>query len=161
MGVACRKTLLRELPGSSDPSAARLPRPTSAKPRRSIQKTVFRSSTSMTKLRCTCSSLRAADQVENFIGFLRKCLEFGGQPGERLIQGEEFVSVFFEKFAARFEGEAAFACAGNNEKNNCERSRSEPIAPDMCGVIDVFALKEISVSRASSSMRRLLTEMPK
>ena len=54
--------------------------------------------------------LGAAGERENFVGLLRELLELGGQAIQRLIERDEFFSVFFEELAAGVEGEAAFLC---------------------------------------------------
>src|SRR5580658_4809736 len=53
--------------------------------------------------------LDAPHEVENLFGFLRKTFQFAGQPHQRLIQCQELISVFFEKFPPGLEGKASFS----------------------------------------------------
>ena len=53
--------------------------------------------------------LGSAHEVENFLRLLRQAFEFAREPGQRLIEREEFVSVFFQKLAPSLEGKASFA----------------------------------------------------
>ena len=53
--------------------------------------------------------LCAADEVEHFFRLLRQAFEFSGETGQGLIETDELVSIFFQEFAAGFEGEASVA----------------------------------------------------
>ncbi len=61
------------------------PRPCAPrKPRRSIQKTVFGSSLSITKPSCTCNCSARRDERENFFRLLRKLFQLGVKPVQRI-----------------------------------------------------------------------------
>ena len=53
--------------------------------------------------------LSAPHEVENFLGLLRQAFQFARQASQRLIERQELIAVFFQKFAAGFEGKASFA----------------------------------------------------
>ncbi len=52
--------------------------------------------------------LGSTRECEDLFRLLRKLLQFGAQAVQRLIEGEKFFAVLFQKFAARVEGKPAF-----------------------------------------------------
>src|SRR5208283_2915085 len=52
--------------------------------------------------------LRPPREREYIVRLLREAFELGREPRQRMIEREEFVAIFFQKFAARVEGNAPF-----------------------------------------------------
>src|SRR5579863_8268748 len=60
--------------------------------------------------------LSAPHAVKNFFRLLRQAFEFACKASQRLIEREELIAIFFQKFGAGFEGEAAFARGKQREE---------------------------------------------
>ena len=60
--------------------------------------------------------LRPADEVKNLFWLLLQAFEFPRQPCECLVQRNEFVTIFFQKFAARLERKAAVRAGEERKK---------------------------------------------
>ena len=104
------------------------------KPRRSIQKTVLRVFVLHHEAQLHLQFLRPADQREHFFRLLRKLFEFRAQAVQRLIQSAEIRRRFLPEIRGESRRRSVLRLAGSSEKNSCERSRTDWIAPDICGV---------------------------
>ena len=116
IGVACRKTFCRPLAEPSAPDAApRDPRApsTALDPEHRVAILRFERKTKL-----HLNFLRAADEVENFFRLLRQAFKFARQPRQRLIQCNEFVSVFLQKFATGLKRRIDLRPEASREKKN-------------------------------------------
>ena len=93
MGVACRKTF------SSISSAA-----PALDPEHGVAVFGFHQEAEL-----HLQLLRAPREVENFLGLRWQVLQFRSQAGERLLQSQELVAVFFHELAPVLECETALA----------------------------------------------------
>src|SRR5204863_2954860 len=50
--------------------------------------------------------LRTATEVEDLFRLLRQRFEFSREPGQGLVKSDELIAIFFQEFAAGFEGKA-------------------------------------------------------
>ena len=60
--------------------------------------------------------LRAAGEVEDFLRLRGQVLQLRAQTGERLLQSQKLVAIFFHELTPVFEGEAAVALGQQREE---------------------------------------------
>src|SRR5581483_4029758 len=60
--------------------------------------------------------LGAAHEVEDLLRLLREGFEFTRQPGQGMVEGDEFIPVFLQEFTPSFEGEAPISGGENREE---------------------------------------------